>query len=362
MAKSSSKSSKEAAVGKKIKVHFATNRNRTTGKDLFGSDFRKPPPLFVTGTIDVNCRKGVWFPDKDTLYIDPAPKTALSTVPEAVAAGPSSTNALTAFVEDTLQKDGIVFLHGFACSFLDAMSSSAQIASAYGVKSVFCFSWPSEGEFGLAPYRKDKDSAYQSGTAIALALSTVFFKFLSIEQSKRPALRLVAHSMGNRALSAAIQNISISAPELLSANYFKYALLTAADEDNNALEEPIKLKSLLTLADNIDIYTNEHDWAMLLSSIVNSVDPLGWYGPADFGTLPSKVIMVDCTDVGDTGFSDWGHQYFRNSLPVTADVHQVLRGVPPDKVSPRIPDRKYPKRKFVIPFSTTSAWARARGY
>jgi len=138
--------------------------------------------------------------------------------------------------------------------------------------------------------------------------------------------------MGNRALSAALRHIAVGAPELLTTNYFKHALLMAADDDDNALGEPNKLEPLLTLADNINVDTNEHDLAMFLSSIANSlVVPLGWYGPAEFGTLPGKVIMIDCTDVGDTheddGSTDWGHQYFRNSRPVTVDVRQVLQGI-----------------------------------
>jgi esterase/lipase superfamily enzyme len=172
--------------------------------------------------------------------------------------------------------------------------------------------------------------------------------------------------MGNRALSAAIQHISVSAPEILSESYFEYAVLVAADEDDNALDEPNKLQRLLTLAKNIDIYTNEFDLAMFLSSIVNVHWPLGSFGPANFGALPNEVVLIDCTDVGNTyendGSSDWGHQYFRNSPPVTADIHQVLQGVAPDKVEPRIPDTNFPMRKFVIPFSTSSPWARRRGY
>ena len=172
--------------------------------------------------------------------------------------------------------------------------------------------------------------------------------------------------MGNRALSAAIQYISMSAPDLLSSNYFDYALLMAADEDNDALAELTKLKALLTLASHIDVYTNELDMAMFLSSLANLHLPLGWFGPADFNQLSGRVVWIDCTDVGIThendGSSDWGHQYFRNSQLVTADVHQVLQDIPPDKVTPRIPDQQFPKRKFVIPFSAASAWARARGY
>jgi hypothetical protein len=159
--------------------------------------------------------------------------------------------------------------------------------------------------------------------------------------------------MGNRSLSAAIQNISVFAPELLSETYFDYALLMAANEDYEALDVPQKLKRLLTLANNIDVYTNTHDVAMFLSNLVNRHPPLGSFGPFDFGKLPEKVIWVDCTAVGDTsennGLTNWGHQYFRNSKPVSADVHQVLRGIAPDKVVPRNPDRRFPKRKFTIP-------------
>ncbi len=368
MAKPSAASSRSSKRTQKITVRFGTNRDQTSDDKLFGSDFRKVPPLFLTGTIDVYHRGGTpdqdWVPDGKSLHIDPVPKAASSSIPEAVAAAPSTADAMTAFIDVLLQAHelGIVFLPGFASTFKDAMSSSAQIASAYGVNQIFCFSWPSQGEFGASEYFKDRDSTYESGGAIAASFSTGFSKLLSIEKPSRPNLRIVCHSMGNRALSAAIQHISLSAPKLLSATYFKYALLMAADEDDNALDEPNKLKSLLTLADQIDVYTNEWDAAMFLSNLANGRRPLGWLGPVHFGQLPNRVIWIDCTDVGATGFSDWGHQYFRNSQPVTADVHQVLQGLPPDRVAPRIPDRKFPRRKFVIPFSTTSAWARARGY
>jgi esterase/lipase superfamily enzyme len=283
---------------------------------------------------------------------------------------------MTAFIEQRVRAEkekgkkpensGIVFLHGFATKFKDAMSCSAEICSAYKASDVFCFSWPSQGQFGVSEYFKDRSSAYMSGNAIACALSVVFSKLLSIQKSKRPNLHIVCHSMGARAFSAAIQIISVSAPHLLSANYFEYALLMAADEDYDALDERNKLKPLLTLATNIDAYTNEYDLAMFLSSIANFHQPLGSFGPANFGKLPSKVIWIDCTDVGNTykndGSSDFGHHYFRRSEPVIADVRQALLGTAPDKVVPRIPDHRFQKMKFVIPYSISSAWARKRGY
>jgi esterase/lipase superfamily enzyme len=376
MATSSGESSQTPAVGQMIRVRFATNRNWVGNHDLFGSDFRNASDgsLYVTGTIDVYHRGGSphpnWCPDRNSLHIDPTPKAASSSILEAVSAAPSTSDAMTAFIEDPVQAEAngkkIVFLHGFATKFIDAMSCSAEICSAYGANDVFCFSWPSLGVFGLHEYFKDRGSAYESGSAIALSLSVAFSKFLSIEKSSRPNLHIVCHSMGNRALSAAVQNISISAPKLLSENYFEYALLMAADEDYDALDEHNKLKPLLTLATNIDVYTNEVDLAMFLSGIANLHPPLGSFGPFNFSKLPSEVIWIDCTDVGNThkndGSSDFGHFYFRRSERVIADVSQVLLGTAPDKIMPRIPDHRFLKRKFVIPFGLDSAWARNRGY
>lgn len=362
MATSSAASSrKHSRPPKMIQVRFATNRNETGDiNDPFGSSFRNAPDgsLFVTGTIKVYHQGGSphpnWVPDKNSLQLDSLPMAASSSIPQAVAAASSTSDSLTAFIEDRdTAKKKLVFLPGFASTFFGTMSHSAQIASAYGAKDVFCFSWPSKGKFGPWEYFIDQTSAYQSGPAIALSLSVVFSKFLSVVESKRPILHIVCHSMGTRALSATIQNISISAPELLSANYFKYALLMAADEDYDALDEPQKLKLLLTLATNIDVYTNERDVAMVLSNLANLHPPLGSFGPFDFGKLPKKVIWIDCTAVGDTnendGSTNWGHQYFRNSKPVTGDVHQVLLDTAPDKVAPRNPDHRFPKRKFKIP-------------
>ena len=208
------------------------------------------PPLFATGTIDVYHRGGSpnpnWVPDPKSLKIDPTPKAAGLSIPQAVEAAHSTTDALTGFIDDLLQPEaktissgrqnsGIVFLPGFNSTFIDTMSCSAQIASAYGASHLFCFSWPSQGKFGLGPYLTDEKSAYASGDAIALALSMIFSKLRSLERSRRPNLRIVCHSMGNRALSAALQHIAVSAPEILEENYFEYAILAAADEDDNAL-------------------------------------------------------------------------------------------------------------------------------
>jgi esterase/lipase superfamily enzyme len=332
----------------------------------------------LTGSINVIRSDGVphpvWTPDPATLRLDPTSRQETG-LPLSVDGATASLQAggIVAFAEDEIRAErasagagGIVFLPGFNNTFLQSMSSSAQVASGYGARSIFCFSWPSQGAFGPTPYDTDRIAAMASGAAIALCLGRLFAKLAPIAEGDRPLLQIVCHSMGNRALSSALQAISLARPDLLARRYFLYALLMAADEDDDALSNARKLRPLLTLAKHIDVYTNESDLAMMLSWVANLHKPLGGFGPGDFGQLPYDVVWIDCTDVGNTrendGSSSHGHQYYRLSEPVLADVRQVLAGKAPDKVEPRIPDRGYPKRKFAIPFDGASAWATGRGY
>ncbi|WP_162560752.1 alpha/beta hydrolase [Methylobacterium durans] len=370
-----------SAAPAKITVQFGTNRNRTRDGSLFGTGFLDPsdPSAYLTGSIDVIRSDGVphpvWTPDPATLRLDPTLRQEAGhplSVDEA-AASIQAGGGIVAFAEDEIRAErasagagGIVFLPGFNNTFLQSMSSSAQVASGYGARRVFCFAWPSQGAFGPTPYDRDRITALASGPAIALCLGRLFAKLAPLAEDDRPLLQIVCHSMGNRALSSALQSISLARPDLLARRYFLYALLMAADEDDDALGNARKLRPLLTLAKHIDVYTNESDLAMMLSWAANLHRPLGGFGPADFGQLPNQVIWVDCTDVGNTrendGSSNYGHQYYRLSEPVLADVRQVLAGKAPDKVAPRIPDPDYPTRKFAIPFNGKSAWATGRGY
>jgi hypothetical protein len=59
---------------------------------------------------------------------------------------------------------------------------------------------------------------------------------------------------------------------------------------------------------------------MVLSNLVNGRPPMGSFRPANFRYLPRGVIWIDCTEVGNTGLTDWGHQYFVKSPQVAADA------------------------------------------
>jgi hypothetical protein len=123
----------------------------------------------------------------------------------------------TAF--DDLAEGGrniLVFIHGFANSFADALTRAAfnrEWLSQSGVgdadTAVVTFSWPSRGQlltfpFPTLPYRADQRMAGGSG----LALMRFLANLLPILEKARANGRrtfLLTHSMGNLALQAAVQ-------------------------------------------------------------------------------------------------------------------------------------------------------------
>jgi esterase/lipase superfamily enzyme len=236
-----------------------------------------------------------------------------------------------------------------------AMSRAAQVAAAYRAKKIFCFSWPTKGVVTARDYFRDRGTAEQSALAIARSLARLFAA-LPARRTEMLSLNLVAHSMGNFALSNAIQTIRSIRRQLVGGWAFERAFLMGADEDDNALSRRTKLKPLLDLAREIHVYTNGGDVALSVSRLLLDHLRLGQNGPRQLGNLPESVTWIDCSEVsrtrGDSGESHWGHQYYRLSDPVINDVRQVLTGVPPRKVRPRLKnfDSKAEGRAFIIPF------------
>jgi hypothetical protein len=115
--------SQTVSQGQMIQMRFATNRNQTGDDSLFGSAFRGMPPLFVTGTIDVYHRGGSpnpnWCPDRKSLRINPIPKATTSSIPEAVAAAPSTVDGITTFIDELAQNEDSA---SFSCPVSTARS------------------------------------------------------------------------------------------------------------------------------------------------------------------------------------------------------------------------------------------------
>jgi esterase/lipase superfamily enzyme len=238
----------------------------------------------------------------------------------------------------------LVFIHGFDNSFVDAIKRAAfnrEFYAASGVPeadtTILAFTWPSAGKlFASLPnppdgaYLRDRDMSGQSGPHIASFLVNVLDLVRRTRDAGKRAF-LLAHSMGNHALAAAM-----AAGPVAAGPTCHEAILAAADEVYTTLATPgAGMYGLRALADRISVYSSHRDIAMMLSRSINHTQRLGFDGPinkTDPTTYPPATIRsVDCTDVYD--FPSWipieaTHQYYRRSKTVRADIVKLMSGEP----------------------------------
>jgi esterase/lipase superfamily enzyme len=235
----------------------------------------------------------------------------------------------------------LVFIHGFDNSFENAITRAAfnqqwfaESGLAGAETTVVAFSWPSMGKlitlpFPDAAYRRDQTVAGQSG----LPISTFFANLepvVSSARAKGNRVFLLAHSMGNWALQAAIE--SWFAHGNGDALLFDEVMLAAADEIYNTFEylPAGRLSGLERLGRRTSTYASEQDAILKLSMAVNlGAKRLGQDGPHDRANLtrfpPEKYRMVDCS-----GFTDYAlnlassHQYYRRSPGVRMDIANTM--------------------------------------
>ena len=344
-----------------LDVFFATNRNLIDGDTpvTFGETFHADgSECYRVGKATVKSDRG-----KYTLStIDVASETAPSDGDDAEAVLGST--AVFREIKRRMQegnRDLVVLLHGYGADFKTAPERGAELAEKYLVLGkdgkerspvVMVFSWPANGRtIPFKSYVSDRSDAAKSGRAIArLFLRLCGFLLNEARDMNRATddesrlgyapcpnrIHLVAHSMGNWALRNAVQAIV----ELRGADrlpsIFDNIFLMAADEDDDALQEPKKLAPLARLGNAVHVYHSKDDRALTISDVTKlNPDRLGANGPITMTALDEKVIAVDCRHVDDTKFAHARHQYYRLRKEVIGDVRQVLAGRTPGEIDGR---------------------------
>jgi esterase/lipase superfamily enzyme len=245
-------------------------------------------------------------------------------------------------------KNILVFIHGFANSFLNSITRAAfnrEWFAAAGVDAadttVIAFSWPSLGQFIAAPprllpadYLRDQSQAGRSGFHIASFFGNLQPLLAQVRAQGRRAF-LLAHSMGNFALQAAVESWFSHGNS--AAMLFDEVFLAAADERLDSFELPMgaRLSRLAELTPRISIYYSIRDIALYLSFAVNLFPRLGHEGPihkADAARYPpARYRIPDCAEVNDYDLlnpPDASHQYYRRSRKVRADMAAAMRNDP----------------------------------
>jgi hypothetical protein len=334
-----------------IHVRFATNRNRVSGSELFGTSFEGGDATrYVTGTIDVVRLSSLpdtgWTPLSETLAIDP-PSPALEarwshrpkrTRPPSAWPHSPRTGARRRWKNPSGY--GIILLPGFASTLSMPSRRAAQIAFAYRAADIFCFSWPANGQGEQNDYRLDRRDAEEIGPGDRRRAGPVPRHHRRHAEGAAanhpwPAIPWARSPFGRRSRSSAASSRSSS------RRGHSTGLLLAADEDDDAL--PIQqARPLVKLARRVSVYTAGGDLALGVSQIVNGKPRLGHGGPRNLASLPKSVTRIDCSDVaatqGDHGETHFSHQYYRLAPRVIADIVQVLAGTPPNAIAGRLAD------------------------
>jgi len=223
---------------------------------------------------------------------------------------------VAAQVDSSPDRDAFVFVHGYANTFEEAAWRTAQLAYDLGFEGApILYSWPSRGEVGAYP----ADEATIDWTTPHL--KAFLEKIASVSHAR--TVHLIAHSMGNRALTNAL--VSIAAERSSIPPLFKQILLAAPDIDAGVFRQ--LAENFPRLADRITLYASSKDKALIASRKFHRSPRAGDSGKAI--TIVSKVDTIDATAV-DTGL--FGHSYYADNRSILSDIFSLIRtGDPPDK-------------------------------
>jgi esterase/lipase superfamily enzyme len=308
----------EAKESDEITVFFGTNRSRASGDTYYGAErdslhFGKclvnVPADRPLGSIQ---RPSIW-----TLYREDKSEHFLIVKVEELGRD-AFIGELRDYVKDCSSKQALVFVHGFNVRFRDAIFRTAQMAVDLEFPgAAIAFSWPSKGRMSLLGYNHDAQQVRWT-----LPDLTEFLELVA-EQSGATMIHLVAHSMGNRALTEALMRIGAESSKQGGAA-FNEVILTAPDIDAGTFSRDIVPK-ILPKARRVTLYAAANDIALKFSKTVNSFPMAGDSGP---GIVVCKGI--DTIDVSGVNTDFVGHFYYGNNRTVLSDMFNLIKGEPAD--------------------------------
>lgn len=221
----------------------------------------------------------------------------------------------------SVRKELLVFVHGFNVSFKDAVLRTAQLATDLRIDGVpVVYSWPSEAS--LLGYMVDSNNAEWT-----IQHLEPFLRDLS-QRSGASSIYLVAHSMGNRPLTRALERIAL---QLTAASPsrppFSQILLTAPDIDAEVFAD--LARSFHRIGERVTLYASSQDVALNVSNWVNKYPRAGDSGEGM--PVASNVDIIDVSSI-DSSLRGFGHSYYGDNCTVLSDIYRLLRDRQPPKL------------------------------
>lgn len=219
-------------------------------------------------------------------------------------------------VDASPSRDLLVFIHGYNVGFEAAVQRTAQISVDLPFEGVpVCYSWPSQGS--LVGYPVDENNVAWTATHLKRFLRDL------VQQSGADSINVVAHSMGNRALTTALQQMRYEASPESPASpdqppLFDRVVLAAPDVDADLFCRDLA-PALVDLAEHVTLYASSDDQALIASKAIH-----GYPRAGESGDSIVVVPGVETIDVSGIDLSLLGHSYYGDSESLLRDLYKVL--------------------------------------
>jgi esterase/lipase superfamily enzyme len=209
-------------------------------------------------------------------------------------------------------KAAFVFVHGYNVSFADAVRRTAQISYDIGFDGApILYSWPSRGR--LAGYTIDENNVDWTEPHLRAFLDDL------ASRSGARTIHLIAHSMGNRALTRAFGDMMRDRGPTARA-IFRDVVLAAPDIDADIFRTQI-VPALVGPDTRVTLYASSRDRALLASKRVHQYARAGDAGHGLVLAPGIDTIDASSVDKGDI----LGHSYFSDNRSVLSDLFLVVR-------------------------------------
>jgi len=217
----------------------------------------------------------------------------------------------------TTHNDILVFIHGYNVTFTSALRRTAQLVYDLEFQGVpMTYSWSSQGD--LSDYMKDEVSVQYTIPKLVTFLKKI------IANKEEANIHILAHSMGTRALTNALKDISFMYDE----PQFKNIILAAPDIDVDVFESNL-YPYIRKTTERITLYASSEDAALQASNALHGGNRLGEGG--DNISVFKEMVTIDASGV-DT--SMLGHSYFAEKEILVNDLRLVVsKSLPPSKRS-----------------------------
>ncbi len=327
-----------SAEFRNVMVFYGTDRQRGESDEPAGFYLGGRGPLEV-GTCEVTIPASHRVGELESAGTFERPDPEKHVILLTVTPRPEETfvSELAATVGADSSHEVLVFIHGYNVSFEDAARRTAQMAADLQFEGApVMYSWPSQASLSAYPV----DEANIRWTVPHLQK----FLDLVVEHSGASKIHLVAHSMGNRAVTEVLLRYATAAGRAPGASpQFNQIVLVAPDVDADVFRDEI-VPRIRPLGDRITLYASANDKALKVSKGVHGYPRAGDLSSGIVIASGVETIEASAVDTSLLSAISLGHSYFAEQPSVIDDLRLLLKGRSP--VQRRLANRNSPSGTY----------------